>query len=67
VSVAIVGFLLVPWASRWLQWWLVPPENSGKGRLWLGGLLVMALYAITVIAFVIVLNIWPDATSWLSS
>ena len=66
VSVAIVGFLLVPWASRWLQWWLVPPENSGKGRLWLGGLLVMALYAITVIAFVIVLNIWPDATSWLS-
>jgi len=67
VSVAIVGLLLVPWASRWMQRWLVPAEDSGKGKKWLGGLLLLALYALTVTVFVIVLSIWPNATSWLSS
>ncbi|MFY9220004.1 MAG: hypothetical protein WAO40_05640 [Candidatus Nanopelagicales bacterium] len=66
VSVAITGFLLVPWASSWLGWWLTPAQEREPGQTRKGAVLMLVLYALTVAVFAIALFIWPDATSWFS-
>lgn len=33
ISVAVTGFLLIPWASRLLNWWLVPPAAKARAQL----------------------------------
>lgn len=59
VSVAITGFLLIPFASRLLNWWLVPPESDSRRRTWQGGLLVLGLYAVSVLVFWILVRALP--------
>ena len=59
VSVAITGFLLIPWASSLLNWWLVPPEALARKRTTQGGLLVVILYAISVIIFAVLIAFYP--------
>lgn len=59
VSVAITGFLLIPWASSLLNWWLVPPEALARKRTTQGGLLVLVLYAISVFIFAFLIALYP--------
>lgn len=59
VSVAITGFLLIPFASKRLNWWLVPPVNDARRRTWQGGLLVLALYAVSVLIFWLLVRAFP--------
>ena len=59
VSVAITGFLLIPWASSLLNWWLVPPEALARKRTTQGGLLVLVLYAISVFIFAFLIAFYP--------
>ena len=60
VSVAITGFLLIPWASGLLNWWLVPPESQAVRRTWQGVGVVVALYVISVIAFALLITRYPQ-------
>lgn len=59
LSVAITGFLLIPWASKLLNWWLVPPEALARKRTTQGGLLVLVLYAISVFIFAFLIAFYP--------
>ena len=59
VSVAITGFLLIPWASSLLNWWLVPPEALARKRTQQGAALVVALYAVSVIVFAVIITRFP--------
>ncbi|MEX1209469.1 MAG: hypothetical protein WEA35_01200, partial [Candidatus Nanopelagicales bacterium] len=59
LSVAITGFLLIPWTSSLLNWWLVPPEALARKRTTQGGLLVAALYAISVVIFAALILRFP--------
>ena len=54
ISVALTGFVLIPVASRALNWWLVPPESREPLRTWQGAAVVVALYALSVLFFVVV-------------
>ena len=47
VSVAVTGFLLIPLAAAAVRRWLIP--NASKTRLWTGGLIVLAGYAISIV------------------
>ena len=50
VGIVLLNFL-VPWASRWLRWWL-QPSGPGAGRAGAGGVaLVGGAYAAMVAAF----------------
>lgn len=60
VSVAITGFLLIPWASSLLNWWLVPPETQAVRRTWIGAGVVAGLYALSVIVFAILIARYPQ-------
>jgi antibiotic biosynthesis monooxygenase (ABM) superfamily enzyme len=60
ISVALTGLLLIPWASRALRWWLVPPEASARKRTALGAGLIIALYALCVLIFALLIN-WDPA------
>ncbi len=60
VSVAITGFLLSPWASSLLNWWLVPPETQAVRRSWIGVGVVAGLYAISVIIFAVLIARYPQ-------
>lgn len=60
ISVAITGFLLIPWASKLLNWWLVPPEVDASRRTRQGTLVVLGLYAISVIVFWVVVARFPQ-------
>ena len=60
ISVAITGFLLIPWASKLLNWWLVPPESSAAKRTAIGAGLVIGLYAVSVIIFAILIAVYPQ-------
>lgn len=59
VSVAITGFLLIPWASGLLNWWLVPPEAQAVRRTWQGVAVVVGLYAVSVIVFALLIARYP--------
>lgn len=56
ISVAVTGFLLVPWAVRAFEWWLSP--RAPRARIWLGAGLIMALYLISIILMEWVGNLW---------
>ena len=60
VSVAITGFLLIPWASSLLNWWLVPPEVEASRRPRQGALVVLGLYAVSVIIFAVLIARYPQ-------
>jgi uncharacterized protein len=64
VSVAVTGFLLIPWASKRLEWWLVPPESMRLRRATQGGLLMLGAYALTVLIFILVIWGNPGVMSW---
>ena len=51
VSVGLTGFLLIPWASRLLRWWLVPPVNLTMRRTVSGIVVVALLYAVSIVVF----------------
>ena len=48
ISVAVTGFLLIPWASKRLNWWLVPPEAEAAKRTRNGIFLIVGLYALSI-------------------
>lgn len=58
ISVAITGFLLIPWASRALRWWLVPPESDQRRRTIVGASVVVALYVFLVAVFAVIVHFW---------
>ncbi len=64
VSVAVTGFLLIPWASKRLEWWLVPPESMRVRRAIQGGLLMLGAYALSVLVFIVVIWGNPGVMSW---
>lgn len=64
VSVAVTGFLLIPWASKRLEWWLVPPESLRVRRATQGVLLLLGGYALSVLVFILVIWGNPGVTSW---
>lgn len=64
VSVAVTGFLLIPWASKRLEWWLVPPESIRVRRATQGGLLLLGLYTLSVLVFILVIWGNPGVMSW---
>jgi hypothetical protein len=52
VSVALLGWVLIPGASRRLRWWLAPPAGEEGRRLtWAGAALVASLYAASLAVF----------------
>jgi antibiotic biosynthesis monooxygenase (ABM) superfamily enzyme len=57
VSVSATGFILIPWASRLLQWWLVPPEVSAKKRTIAGVVVVLAFYSMSILVFWIISHV----------
>ena len=60
VSVAITGFLLIPWASTLLNWWLVPPEAVASRRTWQGSGVVLALYVLCIVIFAFLIARFPQ-------
>jgi antibiotic biosynthesis monooxygenase (ABM) superfamily enzyme len=50
ISVAITGFLLVPWAAGWFRKWLSPPTRLARRWTIVGSLVVLALYAALIAA-----------------
>ena len=60
ISVAITGFLLIPWASGLLQWWLVPPEAQASRRTWQGAAVVVGLYALSIAVFWLLIARFPQ-------
>lgn len=60
VSVAITGFLLIPWASGLLNWWLVPPESQAVRRTWQGVAVIVGLYAISILVFALLIARYPQ-------
>jgi len=60
VSVAITGFLLIPWASTLLNWWLVPPESTASKRTWQGAGVVLALYVLCIVIFALLIARFPQ-------
>lgn len=60
ISVAITGFLLIPWASRLLNWWLVPPLSEEKRRTRQGAILLLALYALSIVIFIVIIRLFPQ-------
>lgn len=60
ISVAITGFVLIPWASSLLHWWLVPPEAEASQRTKKGIAVVVGLYAISVIIFWVIVARFPQ-------
>ena len=67
VSVAVTGFLLIPWASRQLEWWLVPADSVKARVAKQGGLVVGMLYAISVLLFAFIIWAVPSVMSWVGS
>ena len=65
VSVAITGFLLIPWASKRLEWWLVPADSVKVRVARQGGLIVGCLYAISVMLFALIIWVVPGVMSWI--
>jgi antibiotic biosynthesis monooxygenase (ABM) superfamily enzyme len=51
VSVALLGYLLVPQASRALMWWLTPATDAPKWITAAGTALVIALYGVSLLVF----------------
>lgn len=60
VSVAITGFLLIPWASKLLNWWLVPPDSHAVRRTWIGAGVVVGLYVVSVVIFAVLIARYPQ-------
>lgn len=59
VSVAITGFVLIPWASGLLNWWLVPPESQAVRRTWQGVAVVVGLYVFSIVIFALLIARYP--------
>ncbi len=51
LSVSATGFILIPWASKALRWWLVPPPGQEKRNTWLGVAGIFGCWALFVIVF----------------
>ena len=64
---AVTGFLLIPWASRQLEWWLVPADSVKARVAKQGGLVVGMLYAISVLLFAFIIWAVPSVMSWVGS
>lgn len=60
ISVAITGFLLIPWASKLLQWWLVPPAANSARRTRNGILLVLGLYILSIVIVWWIVDTFPQ-------
>jgi len=48
LSVALLTYVAMPLATRWLLWWLDPLDGAGTKRTVLGVLLIVVLYAVTL-------------------
>jgi antibiotic biosynthesis monooxygenase (ABM) superfamily enzyme len=51
VSVSLLGWLLVPQASRLLEWWLSPAPSAPRWVSWAGVGLIVLLYAVCLLVF----------------
>jgi uncharacterized protein len=51
VSTVLLGYWFVPWMSRALGWWLYPAPAAVPRAHWLGAGVVVALYALCLLAF----------------
>jgi antibiotic biosynthesis monooxygenase (ABM) superfamily enzyme len=51
VSVAALGWLLMPLATRAMRWWLSPPPQARSAVRWAGPALLVSLYAFSVVFF----------------
>jgi len=51
LSVAVTGFVLIPWGIRALKWWLLPKPNDSPMVEVAGIGLVIGLYALSVVVF----------------
>lgn len=60
ISVAITGFFLIPWASKLLHWWLVPPAAESAKRTRNGILLVLGLYILCIVTVWWVVDTFPE-------
>ncbi len=54
LSVAVTGFLLIPFAIRAFEWWLVPRPKDSPGMEAAGIALIVGLYALSIIVFALV-------------
>ena len=60
ISVAITGFILSPWASSLLNWWLVPPEAEAARRTRQGTVVVVGMYIVSIIVFWVIVARFPQ-------
>jgi uncharacterized protein len=51
VSTVLLGYWFTRWMSRALDWWLYPAPGAGPRVHWLGTGVVVALYALCLLAF----------------
>ncbi len=51
VSTGLLGWLFVPRASQWLQWWLSPRPSAPRWMNWSGVGLIVLLYGVCLLAF----------------
>jgi antibiotic biosynthesis monooxygenase (ABM) superfamily enzyme len=51
LSVAVTGFVLIPWGIRALKWWLLPRPNASPRVEVAGIALVVGLYALSIVVF----------------
>ncbi|MEB3263765.1 MAG: hypothetical protein VKJ66_05260 [Synechococcus sp.] len=59
LGVSATGFLLIPWASNLLGWWLVPTQAKARRRTWQGGLLLLACYGASIAFFATLIAAFP--------
>ena len=57
ISVNLLGFFLVPWASRALSWWIRPTPAVARRRTLQGSALVIAIYVVTLLVATWLVNI----------
>lgn len=51
ISVALTGYVTMPWLCRWFDWWLMPGKNAAAAVHWKGTLIIAACYALSIAVF----------------
>jgi len=51
ISVALTGYVTMPYLCRLLDWWLLPADRAPASVHWKGTLIVFAVYALSVAVF----------------
>lgn len=56
VGTVLLTWVLMPWVTRAMRWWLDP--GASPRTTWWGTLLILAVYVVEIVLFVVILNVF---------